>query len=98
MRISDWSSDVCSSDLLDEDDRYGDPDLRAQDNPGEISAPALARLHAMVTETLRDRAAFARWFGQYSSTPKYPELDRSEGRRVGKKCVRTCRSRWSQDP
>lgn len=62
-------------DELEEDDRYGDPDLRAQDNPGEIAAPALARLHAMVTEALGDRAAFARWFGRYNSTPKYPEVD-----------------------
>lgn len=62
-------------DQLDEDDRYGDPDLRARANPGEIAEAELARLHAMVTETLRDRDAFARWFGAYNSTPKYPEVD-----------------------
>jgi 50S ribosomal protein L16 3-hydroxylase len=62
-------------DELDEDDRYGDPDLRARANPGEISEAELARLHAMVTETLRDRAAFARWFGRHNSAPKYPEVD-----------------------
>lgn len=60
---------------MDEDDRYGDPDLREQANPGEISAPAIARLHAMITEAMRDRDAFARWFGQYNSTPKYPDVD-----------------------
>ncbi|MBO9579992.1 MAG: cupin domain-containing protein [Sphingobium sp.] len=60
---------------LADDDRYADPDLRRLDNPGEIPAEALDRLHAMVTETLGDRDAFVRWFGGYVSTPKYPEVD-----------------------
>jgi len=60
---------------LDEDDRYADPDLRRQDNPGEISPEALDRLHAMVMSALGDRDAFSRWFGGYVSTPKYPEMD-----------------------
>jgi 50S ribosomal protein L16 3-hydroxylase len=65
-------------DLLDglsDDDRYSDPDLAAQSNPGEINADAIDALHAMITEKLSDRAAFARWFGTYNSTPKYPEID-----------------------
>jgi 50S ribosomal protein L16 3-hydroxylase len=65
-------------DLLDglsDDDRYSDPDLAAQSNPGEINADAIDALHTMVTEKLSDRAAFARWFGTYNSTPKYPEID-----------------------
>jgi 50S ribosomal protein L16 3-hydroxylase len=60
---------------LDDDDRYTDPGPRAQGNPGEITGVALAKLHAMVTDKLADKAAFARWFGAYSSTPKYPEVD-----------------------
>jgi 50S ribosomal protein L16 3-hydroxylase len=65
-------------DLLDglpDEDRYGDPDLAVQSNPGEISTLAISALHAMVTEKLSDRAAFARWFGEYSSAPKYPDID-----------------------
>lgn len=62
-------------DALAEDDRYADPGLSTQQNPGEILAEAIAALHAMVTETLADRAAFARWFGGYNSTPKYPDID-----------------------
>jgi 50S ribosomal protein L16 3-hydroxylase len=58
-----------------DDDRYADPGLRAQANPGEITPGALAALHAMVTEKLADRDAFARWFGAYNSTPKYPEVE-----------------------
>ena len=58
-----------------EEDRYADPDLTLQSNPGEITAPALDRLHAMVMEALADRDAFARWFGQHSSAPKYSDAD-----------------------
>ena len=60
---------------MDDDDRYADPGLPAQANPGEIMPDALAALHAMVTETLADKAAFARWFGAYNSVPKYPDRD-----------------------
>jgi 50S ribosomal protein L16 3-hydroxylase len=60
---------------LTEDDRYADPDLAPQVNPGEITPDALARLHAMVMETLADPAGFARWLGQHATTPKYPETD-----------------------
>ena len=62
-------------DRLDDHDRYVDPDLAVPANPGEISAAALDRLHAMVTEQLADRRAFARWFGGFTSAPKYPEID-----------------------
>jgi len=71
--IEGWSEHLI--DTLPEDDRYADPDLRAQPNPGEIAPDALDRLHAMMSDALNDRAAFARWFGTYSSTPKYPEAD-----------------------
>lgn len=60
---------------MEDDDRYADPDLTIQANPGEIGAAALARLQAMVADALNDRAAFARWFGEYNSERKYPELD-----------------------
>jgi 50S ribosomal protein L16 3-hydroxylase len=60
---------------LDDDDRYADPDLSRQANPGEIAPAALDQLHAIVAETLHDREAFARWFGAYVTSPKYPELD-----------------------
>lgn len=64
--------------LLDEmvdDDRYGDPHLAVQENPGEIRAGDIARVHAMITEKMLDRDAFARWFGEYNSTPKYADVD-----------------------
>ena len=71
--IAHYCDDVLGS--LEDDCRYGDPDLEAQANPGQISAPAIARLHAMITGKMADPDTFARWFGQYSSTRKYPEIE-----------------------
>lgn len=71
--IADFADDLVAE--LEDDDRYTDPGLATQSNPGEISAEALAALHAMITEKLADRRAFARWFGGFNSTPKYPEID-----------------------
>jgi 50S ribosomal protein L16 3-hydroxylase len=71
--IGGWCDDLVAG--LADDARYEDPDLAAQANPGEISAAALAALHAMVTESLTDREAFARWFGKFTTTRKYPDID-----------------------
>ncbi|MEO6387321.1 MAG: cupin domain-containing protein [Croceibacterium sp.] len=60
---------------LEDDDRYADPDLIRPANPGEIAPAAIARLHAMITESLLDGDAFARWLGAYVTAPKYPDLD-----------------------
>src|SRR3546814_20465789 len=85
MRISDWSSDVCSSDLqaaecLEALDAAG---LRA-----EFDALMLLRSVQLVRK-LESRARDAGFF--LNLTPAM----RSEERRVGKECVSTCRSRWS---
>ena len=71
--IGGWCDELLAE--LEDDDRYTDPGLRAQANPGEISAEALAALHALVTGALADPEAFARWFGCYTTTRKYPEVD-----------------------
>ncbi len=71
--IGYWADDLLAD--MQDDDRYSDPKLKALKNPGEIPTDALDRLHAMITEKLNDREAFAMWFGQYSSTPKYPDVD-----------------------
>ena len=65
-------------DVLDgipDDELYRDPDLTAQANAGEILPEALDRLQQMMLESLSDSAHFARWFGTFNSTPKYPEMD-----------------------
>ncbi len=71
--IEGWALD--RADAAAEDDRYADPDLTGQAQPGEIAPAALARLHAMVCETLGDSDGFARWFGAYNTAPKYPDTD-----------------------
>src|SRR3546814_3898603 len=83
MRISDWSSDVCSSDLILE--KYVGINgalaaaVRPRENP-ERGPVKMVRHYS---------AAMASCFSLRRSR------DRSEERRVGKECVSTCRSRWS---
>src|SRR3546814_17690825 len=85
MRISDWSSDVCSSDL----GRWrpavvGGADRMAGSRQALTSCPertGSARITA-------DRAAA-------HGAQRTVADRRSEERRVGKECVSTCRSRWS---
>src|SRR3546814_6195903 len=80
MRISDWSSDVCSSDLafLEE----------ASDAAQEAVSDRFTDLEKLREKVrLAVRRTATRWTG------KKPV--RSEERRVGKECVSTCRSRWS---
>ena len=72
--IGHWCDDIL--DGLSDDDRFADPGLAAQANPGEISAEAITALHGLVTDKMLDRDAFVRWFGQYSSTPKYADAAR----------------------
>src|SRR3546814_18774362 len=92
MRISDWSSDVCSSDL----------DLgRAHflQNYMEMMYELLdlgGRSSLMIPAANQwNNAAFGPWFEKLNNGPKGKARDRSEERRVGNECVSTCRSRWS---
>ena len=71
--VEHWSEHLV--DAMPDEDRYADPDLARQAHPGEIAASAIDRLHGLVLEALSDRAAFARWFGTYSSQPKYADTD-----------------------
>src|SRR3546814_7856604 len=84
MRISDWSSDVCSSDLSIADAVRVLLDFNTRESCGKCTPcrEGTARLRDM----LDGRAAVNR--------QAVAEL-RSEARRVGKECVSTCRSRWS---
>src|SRR3546814_17541318 len=102
MRISDWSSDVCSSDLtqmaadirrvreyrLDEKDSfYFNWSLQV---PLEFQQPFQPTHEAMAALDLH-----------HGRKPHELAADlrrafsRSEERRVGKECVSTCRSGWS---
>src|SRR3546814_3418176 len=89
MRISDWSSDVCSSDLaVDEDDLLRGPDGQADGQvrrDGGLAGATLGRQHH--DQAVQVPGVLGRPHG----------VGRSEERRVGKECVSTCRSRWSPD-
>ncbi|MGV3556408.1 MAG: JmjC domain-containing protein [Croceibacterium sp.] len=71
--IAGWSEHLLAE--LGDDERYTDSDLAVQRNPGEIGSGALDRLHAMTAAALGDRDAFARWFGQFTTAPKNPDID-----------------------
>jgi 50S ribosomal protein L16 3-hydroxylase len=83
--IEGWCDHLAEQ--LPDDDRYADVDLTRQDNPGEISAEAIGRLHAMAMEALSDRDEFARWFGTHNSVPKYPEADWRPEEPIGEEAV-----------
>src|SRR3546814_9835506 len=79
MRISDWSSDVCSSDLQRGADEQDGAHSALQADDVELRPVATHRRRPCWPQEMIHRAP-----GQ-----------RSEERRVGKECVSTCRSRWS---
>src|SRR3546814_1573435 len=83
MRISDWSSDVCSSDLV------LNLDVR------ETQARAIEVVEEAGFVRWGTHPHYAWVDGAWVTGLFY--YKRSEERRVGKECVSTCRSRWSPD-
>src|SRR3546814_20061044 len=98
MRISDWSSDVCSSDLDNQ-----------RDNRAKLARPQLPNVKVSnlriavldrVTDLLLQFSGDGR-VDQYGGRVLHQapgpasDHDRSEERRVGKECDSTCSSRWS---
>src|SRR3546814_11614216 len=103
MRISDWSSDVCSSDLP--------PVIRGE----MVVAVSMSEPHAgtaltdLTTRARIDGDAIVldgqkRWSSGGGHADAYvvycrlSEAPRSDERRVGQECVRPCRSRWTRYP
>src|SRR3546814_20301060 len=97
MRISDWSSDVCSSDLIpqiavkmaDSGASVFVVDKKGHAVPRSIRLGEMQGDKWVVLEGLRP--------GEKIVTNGVQKVmaGRSEERRVGKECVSTCRSRWS---
>src|SRR3546814_14892913 len=87
MRISDWSSDVCSSDLsiAQRIDRLRDASKAIA--AGDLGARAVEDGPAELAELARSFNTMASELGEL--------FDRTEERRVGKEGVSTGRSRWS---
>src|SRR3546814_1367839 len=95
MRISDWSSDVCSSDLtpvaaarwarLHSPSAGPPPEARQRgEHQGLLPFRSRRKIDAPVLSAKRG-----------TRRPDGRRPRRSEERRVGKECVSTCRSRWS---
>src|SRR3546814_19098585 len=96
MRISDWSSDVCSSDL-----RAAASATTAGRGCAAASADrSLRRIRRFraagegARRTFPDAEQQSRRRGDHLSLPLGSQR-RSEERRVGQECVSTCSSRWS---
>src|SRR3546814_20377218 len=108
MRISDWSSAVCSSDLMNaaphgctvpcswveqtsssNHDQLGLECARLLERlqyGHEVAGACAKRVHRLHDVVQRDAGR---------EEEHVAALLRSEERRVGKKCVSTCRSRWA---
>src|SRR3546814_19990668 len=95
MRISDWSSDVCSSDL----DHPKFAEALLQHRTGGIGSTGNDNLAKTPLEYLYEQ--FTAYVEDRRSSPQDDVLTglaratRSEERRVGTECVSPCRSRWS---
>src|SRR3546814_19598361 len=103
MRISDWSSDVCSSDLAHISDRPA----RIQHRGGRLWILNSAALNELLAGEGAPPPAGLEIRNGWPTGRLYdaddwvrvrlsgPWPSRSEERRVGKECVCKCRSRWS---
>src|SRR3546814_14058459 len=85
MRISDWSSDVCSSDLFVS---LEDSEVLSLMQPVVESCPDSIQVLEMGGHGTEAQSTMM--------TETLIRAFRSEERRVGKECVSPCRSRWSQ--
>src|SRR3546814_10860049 len=92
MRISEWSSDGCSSDL----------GVRRKDSRrlAKVSIAAWGRLAPRITAWTSSLMASEAWAdrsnaGNGARATLRTRFSRSEDRRVGEGCVSKCRYRWS---
>src|SRR3546814_5174375 len=100
MRISDWSSDVCSYDLVAAALPSKQDILKyVAENPGKVGKREIARAFNIGPD---DRLALKKLLRELKTDGEISQghgkrmaPKRSEERRVGKECVRTCRPRGS---
>src|SRR3546814_18404875 len=123
MRISVWSSDVCSSDLEIEEIAEFDPltghktdkfeSVKLYANSHYVTPkPTLNQAIEEIAHDLQIRLQGLKGHGKLLEAQRLEQrtqfdiemmeatgscagIERSEERRVGNECVRTCRSRWS---
>src|SRR3546814_20726911 len=102
MRISDWSSDVCSSDLVDHGEERAADDERVFHIVDFLEqrrrfGPALPTQLLARARAIPDVPFVEREHDPFGGAPLGGDRigDRSEERRGGKECVSTGRSRWA---
>src|SRR3546814_3784236 len=105
MRISDWSSDVCSSDLRGREQEGQQRALFLAIKARRDEFPQLVGDHRKGDHHRReqrdldlDEKGLEKLRIDQLALPgreQWLHQDRSEERRVGKECVSTCRYRWS---
>src|SRR3546814_9242313 len=88
MRISDWSSDVCSSDLQLYLHKPACPSGARSIERRDIAEQRRGSARVDENDSLP-------LFEHPFSNQVHQSRGRSEERRVGKECVNTCRFRWS---
>src|SRR3546814_8749611 len=96
MRISDWSSDVCSSDLT----RNVELETALDTANGRVETVTSKVNKGLasngIVPTFSDPSGTTTFKVRGVIDADYVAFnERSEERRVGKECVSTCRSRWS---
>src|SRR3546814_20792835 len=104
--MSDWSSDVCSSDLDDKDGFIKDfkenhTDTEVLFTVTVVSAAKLAEAEAApggLYKKLKLESSVAttnmHMFALDEQISKFEAVERSDERRVGKEWISTCRFRW----
>src|SRR3546814_14341271 len=110
MRISDWSSDVCSSDLQTGDDLNAQNATGLRDYVGNMpgvslqsnGAPGFARVVIRGISGVTLNATTATYIDDVAVSASGSGvaggfLTRSEERRAGKESVSTCRARWAPE-
>src|SRR3546814_12950345 len=89
MRISDWSSDVCSSDLSVIVNQVTNP------HPFEIYRSCRSKVRLSVSLVVGNSSTKRQESPSRGNGRVTTDSNRSDERRVGKECVSTCRSRWA---
>src|SRR3546814_17187771 len=104
MRISDWSSDVCSADLRDIGNgrQFEGGNERGSSRCAEQRHKPTGFSHlmefALTVSVPRHIEAGEKDGEQSAPEDQRPRIsgNRTEARSVGKECVSKCRSRWSE--
>src|SRR3546814_13776011 len=96
MRISDWSSDVCSSDLFHDHEYWFLVCLALLNDSRAASFERRGGRCPLSHDVISSKAQRPRASDSRRPSVRCWPLPRSEERRVGKECVSTCRYRWLQ--